>query len=349
MNRITFESVTSTFTILNPFNNFAPEEHRVEVRKDPLLGDTSVYNPFLKDKARFFFGENDQDLIKKLAEDTAPGCIFCPGSVMQKTARYPADLLPGGRLSSGEAVLFANAFSVGANHPVISLSKAHFLMPPELSPELLTDGFLVSRQFLRAVYPKDSSASYATVNANYLQPAGASMVHPHMQMLVTPVPYSFHARLLSAARAYQQRHGRSYFDDLIEQEKGAGVRYVGRKGGWHWIAAFSPVGSNEVIAVHDAEQDFAALSEEDARDLSAGIAKVLAFYDGLGHLCFNFSLFSVRRDVPADGSRCLFKIITRQNFCSAYRNDDYFLQKLLQAELIFNLPEELAEGLRKAF
>jgi hypothetical protein len=51
-----------------------------------------------------------------------------------------------------------------------------------------------------------------------------------------------------------------------------------------------------------------------------------------------------------DGSfRCLLKIITRQNLYANYRNDDYFLQKLLQSELIITPPEELAQGLQKNF
>jgi hypothetical protein len=45
----------------------------------------------------------------------------------------------------------------------------------------------------------------------------------------------------------------------------------------------------------------------------------------------------------------LLKIITRQNLYANYRNDDYFLQKLLQSELIITPPEELAEQLRKSF
>ncbi len=65
MNRIFFESTTSKFTILNPFNDFMPEGHCIEVRKDPLLGDTSVYNPFLKDKARVFFAENDASMASR--------------------------------------------------------------------------------------------------------------------------------------------------------------------------------------------------------------------------------------------------------------------------------------------
>ena len=43
MPSIAFEKTVFTFTILNPFNNFAPETHRVEVRKDPLLGDTLTF------------------------------------------------------------------------------------------------------------------------------------------------------------------------------------------------------------------------------------------------------------------------------------------------------------------
>ncbi len=89
MGNIAFEKISSTFTILNPFNNFAPEAQSVEVRKDPLLGDTSVYNPYLKDKARAFFGPNDPELIQTLARESAKNCIFCGENVVSKTARYP--------------------------------------------------------------------------------------------------------------------------------------------------------------------------------------------------------------------------------------------------------------------
>ena len=87
MGEIAFEKISSTFTILNPFNNFAPEEHRVEVRKDPLLGDTSIYNPYLKDKARAFFGRNDPELIQALARESAKTAFFAGRTL---SARPPA-------------------------------------------------------------------------------------------------------------------------------------------------------------------------------------------------------------------------------------------------------------------
>ena len=154
---------------------------------------------------------------------------------------------------------------------------------------------------------------------------------------------------INASRAYYQQTGSSYYSDLIDEEKKFGSRYIFQKGRWHWITAFSPTGSNEVNAVHEDETDFGLFSEEDIENLSCGISSVLAFYESLGYLSFNYSLFSVRRSSSEEGFRCLLKIINRQNLYPNYRNDDYFLQKLLQSELIIDLPEEQAEKLRGNF
>jgi galactose-1-phosphate uridylyltransferase len=348
MPEINFERFESTFTILNPFNGFAEEEHRVEVRKDPLLHDTSVYNPFLRDKAKAFFGQNDQELLARLAEDPAGSCIFCGENVRTRTARYPDGVIPGGRLEQGEAVLFANLFSLAMHHPVIVLSKAHFLPPSQISPALLGDGFQLARTYLKDACESDPALAFATVNANYLFPAGASLVHPHMQMLATRVPYTYHARLLDGASSYLTQHGTHYFADLIAEERSIGERYIGQHGAWHWIAPFAPMGSNEIMAVHDGESDLGRITVKDLRDLSDGISKVLALYEGRGHLSFNFSLYSAKGGETV-GFRCLLKIVNRQNLYPNYRNDDYFLQKLLQTELILTLPEELAAEARKYF
>jgi UDPglucose--hexose-1-phosphate uridylyltransferase len=101
--------------------------------------------------------------------------------------------------------------------------------------------------------------------------------------------------------------------------------------------------------VHESDNDFGELSDSDLINLATGISRVLALYDGLGHLSFNYSILSARKPTAGEGFRCVLKMISRQNLYPNYRNDDYFLQKLLQTELIINLPEELAEKMRKLF
>ncbi len=349
MGKIIFEKVLSTLTILNPFSDFSPEDHRVEVRKDPLLGDTSVYNPYLKDKAKAFFGQNDPDLIQRLVDESAGNCIFCGENVVSKTACYPSDLMEEGRIRKGKAVLFSNLFSLGAYHPVIALCGSHFLKLSEFTPGVLSDGFETAQEFLRRVSCRDPSAVFTAICSNYLLPAGASMVHPHLQMLVTPVAYSYHGRMLAAGRRYFEENGSSYYDDLIAEEKRTDERYIVQHDNWHWMAAFSPMGSNEFIAIHDKEADFGGLPATDLHDLAYGISRVLLLYEQMGYLSFNYSLYAVQQGGREEGQRCVFKIISRQNLYPNYRNDDYFLQKMLQTELIFNLPEELAAQLKKIY
>jgi galactose-1-phosphate uridylyltransferase len=349
MSKIQFESTESRLTILEPSKEFAEGLHTVVIRKDPLLGDTSVYNPFLKDKARLFFGENDAELLRHLIESSGSTCFFCGEGVAKNTPKYPPALVADGRLQVGEAILFPNLFSIAKYHAITALSRAHFLALSEFTPQLLFGGLSVNQEFLKAVYRDDQTILFAIVCANYLFPAGASLVHPHMQTLVSPVSHSYHNRLMAACKDYYQKEDSIYHEDLIAVEKDIGTRYIAQMGRWHWIAAFSPIGSNEVMAIHEHESDFAELTMEDIGALSYGISRVLHCYGSLGYLSFNYALYSSKKLAREEGQRSIIKIITRQNLYPNYRNDDYFLQKLLQSELIITLPEELTLKMRRFF
>lgn len=348
MGRIVFDSVASDVRFLNPLKEFAEDIQTLQIRRDPLLGDTSVFNPELKDKAQIFFGSCDQELIKNLVEETAKNCFFCGDAVAKSTPRFMPDFSSEGRIKVGEALLFPNLFSLGTYHPVIRLCDAHFLKLSQFTPDLIVNGFLAAQQFNTIACEKDAAVAYAAVTANYLFPAGASLVHPHLQMIATTLPYSYQARILEGCRRWQNDYGTSYFDDLRAEEMN-GPRFVGQTGQWQWITPFSPLGNNEVMAIHEDLGDLDELSDQDLFDLSTGIAKILAHYETLGHLSYNYALYSVRKERNDAGFRALLKIITRQNLYPNYRNDDYFLQKLLQSELIITPPEELAKQLRSRF
>jgi UDPglucose--hexose-1-phosphate uridylyltransferase len=347
MAEIRFESFEDILELLNPFKHFEKEVQRVQMRRDPLLGTGSVYNPALRGKAGVFFGAIDWPLIEGLARESAETCIFCPKNIA-RTARYPQDLVPDGRLTAGEAVLFPNLFALGKYHAVVTVCQAHFLKLSEFEPTLIANAFRAIQQFAKLVYRHDAAASFVTVNANYLFPAGASVMHPHLQVLVTAQPYTYHGLLLDACRDYFQRNSSRYHLDLIYEERRIGARYIAQTGPWHWLCAYSPTGSNEILAAHEDACDFALLSELELQALADGLYRVLCLYEALGHLSFNWSLFSVR--TPSDpGQSCLLKIVNRQNPYPNYRNDDYFMQKLLQAELILRLPEELAQEAKAHF
>ncbi len=346
MAKIIFEKHFQKQEFLNVLKGYEKESFEVETRCDPLLGNTSIYNKLLKGKAKVLFGISDEGLIDEMVRESAKNCILCSSKLENSTPKYPEELIESGRIHKGEAVLFPNLFPISKYHAVISISKTHFLKPSEYSKELISDAITAAQIFVNAVHKEDPSPLYLTLNANYLFPSGASLVHPHLQLLITTVPCSYHKRLLEACRSYYNENNSNYHNDLIIEEKKQDERYISQKGYWHWVASYAPSGNNEIIAVHEDKDDFAELSTEDIKELSSGISEVLAYYEKIGFLSFNFSLLSVRRSSDNIGFNCLIKMMTRQNLYQNYRNDDYYLQKILNSELMIILPEELALGLK---
>jgi hypothetical protein len=347
MTAIRFEMEEDELELLTPMTGFQAERQRVQVRRDPLLGHTSVHNPALRDKARILFGDVDRDWLERLAAESAERCIFCPGR-LEATPRYPPGLLAEGRLRVGEATLFPNLFPLARYHAVVAVSQAHFLELREFTPERVGNALLAMQRFMAAVAGQDPAAGFATLNANYLFPAGASLVHPHFQLLMGPRPYGHQAALIAAWRDYQAAHGRAYGVDLAASEARLGQRYIARHGGWHWLAAYAPLGNLELQAVHPEAADFAALPAEEVAALADGLSRLLGLYEALGYLSFNCSLYSQRGHAGA-GARLFLRLVSRQNPAPGYRSDDYFLQKLLGSDVILMPPEDLARQARPAF
>jgi UDPglucose--hexose-1-phosphate uridylyltransferase len=344
---IRFEAREDSIELLSPLSGFQPERQRVQVRTDPLLGHTSVYNPALRDKAKLLFGDVDRDFLRRLAAEGMEGCVFCPGR-KDAAPKYPAALLPEGRLQVGEARLFPNLFPLAKHHAVVVVSDAHFLELREFTPQRIADALLAMQRFMAVVADHDAQSRYATLSANYLFPAGASVMHPHFQLLMGPRPFGHHAALLAAWGAYHETHGSAYGTALVATEQGLGERTVARCGHWHWLAAWAPLGTHELQAVHESAADFRELPEEAVGTLAQGLSRALRCYETLGCLSFNFTLYSQAAEHGLDAPLFL-RLIARQNPAPGYRCDDYFLQKLLQTEVILLPPEALAQQARKFF
>ena len=345
---IRFDHFQDSLELLNPLKGFAPERQRIEIYRDPLLGHTSVYNPAIEEGRKVFLNDVDRDMLARLATEGAKVCVFCPERV-DGVARFPDALIPGGVVKIGEAVGFPNLIGMGGHHSVAIVSRAHFLELHELSPGLIANAWRALRQIAQAVRQRDPRALWLTVHGNYLLPAGASLMHPHFQMLIGSEPYTHHARLAEACYRYLQQEGRSYHRDLVEHERAEGSRYIAATGRWHWLAAFSPLGTNEIIAVHEAEGDLLRMDEGELDDLARGLSSALRFYEDLGHLSFNYTLYARRQPEVDDGFQCLLRVMTRQNPAPNYRCDDFYLQKGLQTELMLHRPETLAARARDFF
>ena len=347
--KIRFERHMQESTFHNPMTGGSLDTQTLEIRRDPLTGHQSVFNPRLEDKVAFFFGPSDYELIERLAQESETRCFLCEDRWEQMTPTYPEDLLPGGRIIKGEAVLFPNLFPVSQLHAVIRVGRKHYLPLKDFASVRLEEAFQTARELVEAVSRAQMGADYLAVSGNYLGPAGASIAHPHFQVVGSDLPFSFQELLLKRSRQYYREKGSCYWLDLLDKERDTAERYVGDTGPVSWLTSFSPQGTNEVIGILAGRKNFLEVEDQDLKGLADGFSRVLQGYDSMGISTFNFTIYSGPLGLEQDGFRCLMRIISRQNVYENYRTDDYFLQKQLRNELILTTPELLASTLKGLF
>jgi UDPglucose--hexose-1-phosphate uridylyltransferase len=335
-------------TFHNPLMNNNVDTQELEIRRDPLTGVQSVFNPRLEDKVAMFICGCDIALVEKMARESEPRCFLCGDRWQAMTPTYPADVVPTGRIQVGQAVLFPNIFPAGQIHAVIRVGEKHYVPLSEFDPARVGEAFEASLMLAECL-STDQSVRCLTINGNYLGPAGASIAHPHFQVMGGDLPFSYLESIFALSEKYYQANRSCYWTDLVEVEKAKGERYLGATGPVEWIAAFSPQGTNEIVGVLPQRTNFLEMDDKDVKGLAAGMVKALKGYADMGISTFNFAVYSGpfgRRD---ESVRCFMRIISRQNVYENYRTDDYFLQKLLRNELILTTPEALANNMRRVF
>ena len=316
-------------TILDPRAGFAPTEATLEVREDPLTGHRSRIlvgqGPLLPPTAF------DLDA---LAEQTGPTCPFCPERIDRVTPRFPPAVLAEGTIRRGEAVLFPNLLAYAAYASVSVYSPArHHLPLAAMTPTLVGDVVAVQVAFVRAMTSHDADASWASINANHMLPAGSSVFHPHMQATVHPEPSNEEVRL---AAVPPER-----FRDYLATERAAGERFLGNSGRVDWLAAFAPLAAGELRAFVPGVSSPVELDDDLVAELGWGIATAMQLYGELGHTSCNLAVYGAPPGTP--GYPLNLRMVLRSNVSPLYRSDVSWLERL-HGEVASDLrPEDLAE------
>jgi UDPglucose--hexose-1-phosphate uridylyltransferase len=195
----------------------------------------------------------------------------------------------------------------------------------------------------------DPSAVWSSVNANYLPPSGASLVHPHLQSAHDAFGLTGQRLVAERSRGWREQDGGgSYWTALAEVESG-GPRWVGQTGRVAWFTPFAPAGFHEVWGVVGGAADVTELSEEDCAALGDGLSRVLAVYQDWNLASFNYALAGGGPRAREDGYQVVFKVLSRSNPDPVYRSDATYFERLYGEALIDLSPEEVAEGVRARF
>ncbi len=314
---------------------------RLRWRRDPLTGAS----------ARILTGVKLQPPTRPdLAELTAKPA-FCPFDsehLEKATVPFPAELTTEGRIRVGQAVVVPNIMAY-ATHSAVGIYDPgrHFLDLDELTPALVGDALAAMVRHAQAVRRADPAAAWSSINANYLPPSGASLVHPHLQSAHDSCGLTAQRLLVERSGAWQERRG-PYWAALVDQEA-SGPRWVGHTGRVAWLTPFAPTGFHEVWGVVGGAADVTELTEADTQALGQGLAQVLAAYKAWNLASFNFAVIGGGPQAREHGHQVVLKVVSRSNPEPMYRSDATYFERLYGEALIDVSPEEIAEGVRARF
>jgi galactose-1-phosphate uridylyltransferase len=349
MSRILFEKEVREAELLNPFLNFAVETQLIEYRRDPLTGGWGcrVNMKRAERVKQASQGERGEEL--EIVERSRKGCFFCPENLEKSTPKFPSDLAPEGRLRVGSACLFPNLYPFGEYHAIAIFSEDHHVSLDQFPAMIIKDCMKASKEYLDRIYTKKPRIKYGLINWNQMPPAGASITHPHLQILAEHKPTQRLDELIQSSQAYCQRYGSNYWSDLTAAEKEGGERFIGETGGVTWLASYAPQGNNEVLGVFSDISTVLMMGEQHIWDFSEGLSRILAGYHEIGVKSFNMTMYSGPFDQDLNYYSLHIKMVSRPNPKVFYTNDSGFMERLQNEVVVETRPEDVAEKLRGTF
>lgn len=256
-----------------------------EIRKDPLYDRWVIISHER--------GKRPGSLKRKHEPEICP---FCPGNESATPPEIVADREPGanpnekgwrvrvfpnrfpalmveGDLERETTVFFDRMRGVGA-HEVIVETPEHNTPLEELDDVQVARVIRVYRDRIEDLY-KDVRLKYVSVFKNWGEEAGATLVHPHSQLIATPIIPKNLKEQLNASRHYFKSYGRCIYCDMIKDEMKSRERVVFEN--QHFIArtAFAsafPFEMNILPKKHNC--NFISISEEEISSF-AGILKII--------------------------------------------------------------------------
>lgn len=335
--RITVEALTVDGTTMR---------YEIEYRWDPLTSRLSVICPHLKEKWTDFYSIRDEAWLETMIEDSRENCPFCHPLIDRVAAKFSPEQLDNETLTVDGVRVFPNLYPRTDFEAVITSPDVHYLMLDEFDTDLLYKFLTAALNCIKQAYRKNAKLLYPVIGGNYLPPAGASLVHYHMQLSMQEYPFESIRALIDASERYANTENTNFWLDLMNMNI---EREITRKNSLYWYTPFAPTGFCEVRAIIT-KPNFLRFTGEDIADLAEGLSAILSYYHDHGFASFNFTLYSGRLDSGNSSFLSGFQIVARPNPRPNYLSiDSWYMPLLLQQTVVLERPEALARDLRGYF
>ncbi len=230
-------------------------------------------------------------------ERTCPFCkIIKNQSVIVVPNKFPA-FLPYSKLNERtEGELHKKMNAVGFHEIVIT--RDHKKQIAQFSVEQVKEVFDVYQERYLSLMPK-KFVNHISIFHNHGQEAGASIAHPHSQIITTPLIDIDLQQALSRAQSYYRKHKKCIYCQMNKWEKRIKKRIVFENRSFRVVCPFASRTAFEVIVSPKKHLAyFERIKEKEKRDLAEAFSESLnKIYKGLRDPAYNFYLHTA----PCDG------------------------------------------------
>lgn len=210
--------------------------------------------------------------------------------------KFPA-VVPFGKLDQHiEGKLYSTLNAVGFHEVVVTSS--HTKQIAEFSTSQIKEVMDVYQQRYLTL-KKAKFVNYISVFHNHGREAGASICHPHSQVLTTPLVDASLNRTLATSESYFKETGKCIYCKMNRWEARAKTRIVFENKSFLVICPFaSKVAFEMIISPKKHLSRFEDATEEEKMDLAEVFREAMSrLYRGLGDPAYNFYLHTA----PCDG------------------------------------------------
>ena len=335
-----------------------------ELRQDPTTREWVIIAP---ERAK-----RPQHIPKKRRVDELPSwdalCPFCPGNESQtppEVFRLPlsdkawevrvipnrfAALMPDGDITRREGGrIFRKMDGIGA-HEVIIETPSHNT-PTALMSYQQVEKVLIAYQERYNTLKKNRQLKFITIFKNHGQASGTSLIHPHSQLVATPVLAPYYHRRLDVAVRYYADVGKCLYCDLLAEELEKGERIVAQTKEFvvlHPYASRAPWETWIIPKRHYAS--FGLFPDEHLAELARVLKDtLLCLYRGLDNPAFNYMVnTTITEDEENPYYHWHIRIVPRLNLIAGFEMGSgiYISTALpeetasLMKQVAYSLPED---------
>lgn len=257
---------------------FHTTEDAIKMRRtmrviDRVLGEETLFNPLRATRPVQTTPEDQIELLR--TRNPSQSCDFCHPS--QTT---PQD--PFGSVENNRCFTIANAAAYDGLHSLVIPRYIHD--PLDLDERTLASMIHTGNEWLMEAYKYDPRSCYPFMVLNLLPRAGASIFHPHLQVLLAEgEPYKKIQVIRERMADYQFLNGSPYLHDLASVLRPLGLVYDIDSA--HIIFHLAPTKEKEVIIYGDSGEGLPN------GDLTQAIYKVVSWWRSLGTTSFDMAVY----------------------------------------------------------